>query len=171
LHIERISPTPGTFQASAASVAGARQVRAIARHAIGAVLARGRAINMRKLIVLTLALAACVDAASPNVSKQPAGGKADGDGPSTLLDCNTPVGPDQQVTVIDNGADGLVLRELTTSGSQQDRPLSTDEWTSGTLNLRDDGFGSTSTMSKDGNDWVVRSTGGGVNEFGYADCW
>ena|SRR6185369_4938713 len=125
---------------------------------------------MRNLVLLALALSACADSPTSNDPMNASGGgKADGD-TEILLDCNTPVGPDQQVTVLDRG-DGLVLRELTTSGAQEDRKLSKSEWKSGTLNLRDDGWGSTSTMSKDGSDWVVRSTGGGFNEFAYADCW
>ena len=90
-------------------------------------------------------------------------------GTGKLLDCNTPVGPDQQVTVIGDGT-SLTLRELTTSGAQVERPLSLHEWASGSLHLRDD-FGSTTTMTKGSDGWVVRSTGGGFNEIGDADCW
>lgn len=95
------------------------------------------------------------------------GGKADGTGGSaTLLDCNTSLGPDQQVTVVDDGSQ-LHLVELTTSGAQVERDLSDSEWESQTLRLRDD-WGETSTMSKEDGDWVVRSSGG---DFGIADCW
>jgi len=90
-------------------------------------------------------------------------------GTGTLLDCNTSLGPDQQVTVIGDGTK-LTLRELTTSGSEVSRTLSTSEWTSHTLHLRDD-FGSTTTLTKESGDWIARSTGGGFNETGVADCW
>jgi len=91
-------------------------------------------------------------------------------GHGTLLDCNTSVGPDQQVTVIGNGTT-LTLRELTTSGSQQDRNLSVAEWSSKKLSLRSDGFGSKSVLAKSGGTWSLSSTGGGINEFADADCW
>lgn len=90
-------------------------------------------------------------------------------GHGTLLDCNTPVGPDQQVTVIGDGT-SLKLRELTTSGAQIDRALSVSEWQSLTLHLRDD-FGSHATLTKESGGWVTRSFGGGFNEVGDADCW
>ncbi|HTL36042.1 MAG TPA: hypothetical protein VL326_23085 [Kofleriaceae bacterium] len=90
-------------------------------------------------------------------------------GHGTLLDCNTPVGPDQQVTVIGDGT-SLTLRELTTSGAQVSRSLSLHEWASNSLHLRDD-FGSKTTMTKSSDGWVVRSSGGGFSEVGDADCW
>jgi hypothetical protein len=90
-------------------------------------------------------------------------------GHGTLLDCNTPVGPDQQVTVIGDGS-SLTLRELTTSGTQVSRPLSLAEWASHALHLRDD-FGSSTTMKKDSGGWVVHESGGGISETGDADCW
>ena len=91
-------------------------------------------------------------------------------GTGTLLDCNTSLGPDQQVTVIGDGTK-LTLRELTTSGSQVSRTLSTADWASHKLRLRNDGFGSTATLTKEAGDWMMRSTGGGFNEIGLADCW
>ena len=91
-------------------------------------------------------------------------------GHGTLLDCNTPVGPDQQVTVIGNGTT-LTLRELTTDGSQQDRALTIAEWTSEKLKLRSDEFGTKSTLGKTAGGWVLYSTGAGVSETGDADCW
>jgi hypothetical protein len=97
------------------------------------------------------------------------GGSSTTVGHGTLLDCNTPVGPDQQVTVIGNGST-LKLRELTTSGAQEDRSLSVEEWSSGTLHLRDD-FGSHTTLSKASGSWVVHESGGGVSDTGDADCW
>ena len=90
-------------------------------------------------------------------------------GTGKLLDCNTPVGPDQQVTVIGDGTT-LTLRELTTSGAQVERSLSLHEWASNSLRLRDD-FGSTTTLTKGADGWVVRSSGGGFSEIGNADCW
>jgi hypothetical protein len=91
-------------------------------------------------------------------------------GHGTLLDCNTSLGPDQQVTVIGDG-ETLTLRELTDTGATVTRTLGLSEWTSEKLRLRDDGFGSTSTLTKDGADWMLRSTGSGVDETGVADCW
>jgi hypothetical protein len=89
-------------------------------------------------------------------------------GTGILLDCNTSLGPDQQVTVIGDGTK-LTLRELTTSGSQVDRTLALGEWTNHKINLRDDG--STNTLTKESGDWIARSSGGGFNEVGAADCW
>lgn len=86
-----------------------------------------------------------------------------------LLDCNTSLGPDQQVTVIGDGTK-LTLRELTSSGSQIDRTLSMTEWTSEKLALRDD-FGAKATLTKSSGDWVMHSGGGGVSETAIADCW
>jgi hypothetical protein len=90
-------------------------------------------------------------------------------GTGILLDCNTSLGPDQQVTVIGDGTK-LTLRELTTSGSQVDRTLALAEWTNHKINLRDD-LGSMTTLTKESGDWIARSTGGGFNEVGVADCW
>lgn len=92
-------------------------------------------------------------------------------GKGILLDCNTSFGPDQQVTVIGDGK-ALTLRELTSSGSQEDHPLTTAAWASHELALHDSGgFGETTTLSRQGGTWVARTTGGGVNEVGDADCW
>ena len=90
-------------------------------------------------------------------------------GTGTLLDCNTPVGPDQQVTVIGDGTN-LRLRELTTSGGQVERALGLQEWAAHALKLRDDS-GSQATLTKESGDWITRSFGGGDNELGNADCW
>lgn len=87
-----------------------------------------------------------------------------------LLDCNTSLGPDQQVTVKSDGT-SLTLEELTASGSFEDRPLSLSEWTNKKLRLRSDELGTKSYLAKDGSDWVMRSAGTGVSETGVADCW
>jgi hypothetical protein len=55
-------------------------------------------------------------------------------------------------------------------GAQVSRALSIEEWASHELRLRDD-FGSTTTMTKDSDGWVIRSSGGGFSEIGDADCW
>ncbi len=92
-------------------------------------------------------------------------------GKGILLDCNTSFGPDQQVTVIGDGTT-LTLRELTSRGSQEDHPLTTAAWASHTLTLHDDdGFGAKTTLTKEDGAWVARTSGGGVNEVGDADCW
>jgi hypothetical protein len=115
--------------------------------------------------ILLVLLVACTTQAPPAGHTGAAGGKADGDGTGTLLDCNTSVGPDQQVTVISDGST-YTLRELTTSGAEADRTLDPSEWESESIQLRDD-FGDPTTMSKQGGSWVVRS----ASSLGYADCW
>lgn len=87
-----------------------------------------------------------------------------------LLDCNISFGVDQQVTVISDGS-SLTLRELTSSGSQEDRALSVAEWTRKKLDLREDEFGSKTTLTKDGSDWIAHESGAGVEETAIADCW
>ena len=87
-----------------------------------------------------------------------------------LLDCNISFGVDQQVTVLSDGA-ALTLRELTDSGSQEDRALSVAEWNREKLNLRTDEFGSKTTLTKDGADWIAHESGAGVEETAIADCW
>lgn len=124
-------------------------------------------MRTRVAVLLSLSLAACVAPTSDD-AREPAGGKTDGSR-RIVLDCNTSLGPDQQVTVLDAGS--LTLRELTTRGAQVERPLDAAEWESGELRLRDDGFGSVATLTKEDGDWFLRSTGGGFNELGLADCW
>ena len=116
--------------------------------------------------ILLVLLVACTTQAPPGSRTGTAGGKADGDGTSdTLLDCNTSVGPDQQVTVVSDGST-LTLRELTTDGAEVDRTLSASDWESESFQLRDD-LGDPTTMSKQSGYWVVQS----ASAFGYADCW
>lgn len=114
--------------------------------------------------ILLVLLVACTTQA-PSGSGNHAGGKADGDDSSTLLDCNTSVGPDQQVTVVSDGTT-YTLVELTTSGAQVQRALDPSEWESESIQLRDD-FGDSTTMSKQSGQWVVQS----ASALGYADCW
>jgi len=90
-------------------------------------------------------------------------------GHGILLDCNTSLGPDQQVTVIGDGTK-LTLRELTSSGSQVDRSLTKTEWASHKLKLRQE-FGENNTLSKESGSWVMRALSDGFNEIGNADCW
>ena len=87
-----------------------------------------------------------------------------------ILDCNTSLGPDQQATVIQS-SEGLLLEELTTSGSFVRRPLTSVEWQSKKIRLRDDGFGSVTYLYKTNDGWYVDSKGSGVSEFGVADCF
>lgn len=128
----------------------------------------GRVMRIQWLLSLSMMIG-CAGVKDVPSGSASAGGKADDGSSMTLLDCNTPAGPDQQVTVRADG-DSLTLVELTTSGAQISRALSHAEWDSETLSLRDD-FGSTSTLAKESGDWVLRSTGGGDNEFAIADCW
>lgn len=116
--------------------------------------------------ILLVLLVACTTQAPPGSRTGTTGGKADGDDPpGTLLDCDTSVGPDQQVTVVTDGST-LTLRELTTDGAEDDRTLSPSEWESESIQLRDD-FGDQTTFSKQSGSWVVQS----ASVFGYADCW
>jgi hypothetical protein len=115
--------------------------------------------------ILLVLLVACTTQAPSGGSTGTGGGKTDDDSSGTLLDCNTSVGPDQQVTVTSDGTT-LTLVELTTSGAQVSRTLDPDEWASESLQLRDD-FGDATTMSKDSGSWMVRS----ASSLGYADCW
>lgn len=65
----------------------------------------------------------------------------------------------------------LKLKELTTSGSMKVRDLTSEEFESSDLKLRDDGYGSISRLYKQNGTWFVLSEGYGVNEFGIADCF
>lgn len=86
-----------------------------------------------------------------------------------LLECNTEIGPDQQVTVLQDG-EVLTLVELTSTGNTVSRPLSRVEWQSQILQLRD-ANDSKSTLSRDPNGgWFLRSMGSGFNEMGFVDC-
>lgn len=88
----------------------------------------------------------------------------------TLLDCNTSAGPDQQVTV--GETDGAyTLFELLASGMMVERSLSSEEWESGVLQLRDGTLGEKSTLKKVQDGWFFESVGPGIRNSGYADCW
>jgi len=87
-----------------------------------------------------------------------------------LLDCNISFGVDQQATVVSDGT-SLELRELTNAGALVERALSVTEWASKKLRLRSDQFGSVTTLTKEGADWIARESGGGFSETGVADCW
>jgi hypothetical protein len=86
-----------------------------------------------------------------------------------LLDCNTGGGPDQQVTVEEEGGK-LTLIELTSQGAVVKRDLLRTEWNSQVLQLRDGTLGEKTTLSKKARGWFYESRGPGVNEMGYADC-
>ena len=118
---------------------------------------------MTRIAILVL-VAGCATDPSHGSPAPGGGGKADGDS-TTMLDCNTSVGPDQQVTVTTDGS-SYTLVELTTSGSEVDRTLDASEWAAESFMLRDD-FGSTTTFSKMDGQWVVQSD----SSYGYADCW
>ncbi len=87
-----------------------------------------------------------------------------------LLDCNTPAGPDQQVTVIQDGG-SLKLRELTNRGSIQERKLTKREWNSGKLKLREEYPGEVNLLSKVEDGWFLTLRSPGFNFSGYADCF
>jgi hypothetical protein len=85
-----------------------------------------------------------------------------------LLDCNTSIGPDQQVLVIeDNGQ--LFLRELTNIGGTVQRVLTSEEWSSQKLSLRAANPGEKNTLTKTADGWYIASRSA-ISEFGFADC-
>lgn len=87
--------------------------------------------------------------------------------PPVLLNCNVPVGPITQVTVL-NTQNGLVLKELTKGGHELQRELSAEEWNSGTLNLtHEDGR---TRMVNSPHGWWVYSKEGNRNHTAPADC-
>ena len=97
-------------------------------------------------------------------------------GEKILLDCNvfeSGGGPDQQATVVKRST-GLVLKELTNTGSMVERPLTQAEWNKQDLTLRLDRYDGPETKNrlfkKDG-DWQNESVGGGFSSYGYADCF
>lgn len=86
------------------------------------------------------------------------------------LNCNTPVGPDQQITVLKT-ADGMVLKELTMSGKTIERPLSEEEWKSGSLTLTENSPDSVTKMWMTEHGWWIESKSPGWNETAPADCF
>jgi hypothetical protein len=86
-----------------------------------------------------------------------------------LLDCNTPVGPDQQVTVLKT-ANGLKLKELTTSGSVIERDLGIEEWQKGSLMLHERDASAKTTLWNTPHGWWVESISPGFRETSAADC-
>lgn len=83
-----------------------------------------------------------------------------------LLDCNISFGPNQAVRVLETET-GLVLEELTNTGSFQRRALLQEEWASKKLGLRIESLfdKGSMTLQTDGN-WYY--TFGG--SYGYASC-
>jgi hypothetical protein len=80
-----------------------------------------------------------------------------------LLDCNTPVGPDQEVTVLSQRDGSLAVIELTANGDQlPGRSLSSNEWTAKNIILRD----GSSVLVKEQGQWIVKD---GI-EIAPADC-
>jgi len=83
-----------------------------------------------------------------------------------ILDCNISFGSDQQVTVRST-PDGLILEELTNSGSFVRRPLTEKELASGKLKLRKDSPSDAGTLTRDKDGrWFYNFDGA----MGYADC-
>jgi len=81
-----------------------------------------------------------------------------------LLDCNTPVGPDQEVTVTSERDGSLSIIELTSQGAMlPKRTLSQAEWSAQKITLSD---GETLLLKEKG-DWIVRSD----TDFAFADCF
>lgn len=85
-----------------------------------------------------------------------------------LLNCNTSIGPDQQFTVVET-ANGLILRELTLSGSTKERAMAREEWKSGEIRLTDKN-GVTKVWSTP-HGWWVESRSGDFTETAPADCF
>jgi len=93
-----------------------------------------------------------------------------------LLDCNVfegGGGPDQQATVVKRG-NGLVLKELTSSGSMVERALDQAEWDKQEIKLRleqFDGPDQVNRLYKKDGEWLNESVGGGWATYGSADCF
>jgi hypothetical protein len=125
---------------------------------------------------LLLALTAlCTLVACTSHTEDSLSASADLSETKVLLDCNvfeSGGGPDQEVRV-EKGASGLVLRELTTSGSWIERPLSDKEWNSGDLKLRHDdvnGPDALNRLYRDDGVWMNEAKSAGWHEIGVADC-
>jgi hypothetical protein len=84
---------------------------------------------------------------------------------AVLLDCNISSGPDQQVTVRAT-PEGLLLVELTNSGSVVTRALSQKEWASKSIKLRSESKFESGTMKLVNGQWAYKIAG----NMGFADC-
>lgn len=93
-----------------------------------------------------------------------------------LLDCNvfeSGGGPDQEAIVVKRG-DGLVLKELTNTGSMIERPLDQAEWDKQEIKLRleqFDGPDQVNRLYKKDGEWLNESVGGGWATYGSAYCF
>lgn len=121
-------------------------------------------------------LAACSGSSSSDSSTDESAGaleKKDGGGATeTLLRCNvfeSGGGPDQEVTVKRAG-EALTLVELTNHGGTEQRDLTTEEWESGVLKLRQEYPGEANTLTKEGHSWRYESKSDGWRTVGYGDC-
>lgn len=125
------------------------------------------------LSVLPLLLLAACAAESGAGEEQT--GEDDVTGGKVLLDCNvfeSGGGPDQQVVVV-RRTTGLVLRELTNSGSWEERKLPTAEWDKKHFTLRKDRFDGPTAKNrlwKDGDQWFNEASSPGWRTFGMAYC-
>ncbi|HEY8072918.1 MAG TPA: hypothetical protein VIF62_02380 [Labilithrix sp.] len=127
-------------------------------------------IRLASASLLLFVASACSSSSSDQVAS---GDPENVTGKTKLLDCNvfeSGGGPDQQVTVLKDKDGNLTLRELTESGSTEERDLSQGEWDARNIRLRKQDPDEVNTLRKDGRDWVNESRGGGFNVFGYADC-
>jgi hypothetical protein len=84
---------------------------------------------------------------------------------NSILDCSLSFGPDQEVTVRKTPT-GLVLEELTDSGSFIHRALTVKEYNSAKIRLRTDSPIDSGTLTYKDGQWLY-DLGGAV---GYASC-
>ena len=84
---------------------------------------------------------------------------------NAILDCSLSFGPDQQVTVLSTPG-GLMLEELTNTGSFVRRPLSEKEFKSAKILLRQGSPLESGTLTFENGSWVY-DLGGSI---GNASC-
>lgn len=123
-----------------------------------------------------LGLVAAVLVGCAGSAENAAESNADVTGDKILLDCNvfeSGGGPDQQATVVQRG-EKLFLKELTNTGSMQERELSKEEWESRDLKLRLDRWDLPDTVNrlwKEDGDWMNESKSDGWHTLGSAYCF
>lgn len=127
------------------------------------------------LVLAALGLAACASAEDGTGGSPAASSDQEVQSAKVLLDCNVFLsggGPDQQVTVLKRG-DQLFLRELTSSGATEERPLSAEEWEKKDLKLRNDKLDGPDAVNRlylEDGDWMNESKSPGWHAMGFADC-
>ena len=85
--------------------------------------------------------------------------------PVKLLDCTPMFGPDQEITIVQDGQKLTLIEDAGNEGIKT-RELSQSEWRSGKVQLRDDGNKNILSVT----DGYLTTTGGGFNQSGSASC-